>query len=183
MSSEKVFHSVAVFNTLEGEVKVRYLAYPSGTACITNLKTNAKRVYKPGDWAAASSIDDKGFRIIPLTESFMSHEIHDIGISDFTLWSKDSDLKIKCLLRVSEYIELMKDFDDKTLYVKVDSDDDGAKYLLDIDELGFTYTDKSDNLCFGVLPNDNFFQNALAALEELNNQHPGGDVIIYGSLM
>lgn len=113
----------------------------------------------------------------------MSKVLHNIEISNFTLWSKDSDLKIKCILCVSEYIELMKDFDNKTLYVKVDSDDDGSKYLLDIDELGFTYTDKNDNVYFGVLPDDNFFKDALAALEELNSQHPGGDVTIYGSLM
>lgn len=108
--------------------------------------------------------------------------IHDIEISDDTGWSKDSDLRIKCYLRTSEYDAMMKDFEGNTLFVYIDADNDGDKYILKVDELGFMYTDKHGCTYFGEMPNDEQFNQKMNALEELNKQHPGGDVCICASL-
>lgn len=108
--------------------------------------------------------------------------IHDVEISNETRWSKDSDLRIKCYLQTTEYDAMMKDFEDNKLFVRIDADNDGDKYILEVDELGFMYTDKYGGTYFGSMPNDERFNQKLIALEELNKQHPGGDVCISGSL-
>lgn len=108
--------------------------------------------------------------------------IYDVEIFNETRWCEDSDLRIKCYLQTGEYDAMMKDFEDNTLFVSIDADNDGDKYILEVDELGFMYTDKYGGIHIGSMPDDERFLSKIAALEELNKQHPGGDVCIYGSL-